>query len=275
MKCSAIDRRCFLNRFLYGAASLPLLQSAVQALDEIKIKRIRLYRSPISRPMVSQSFHVVTVETDQGITGIGEGGHVDGIQHCGQLLVGQNARRIEHLWQYMYRAYFYPPGREHLHALGALDLALWDIKGKLLNVPVHELIGGLVREHIPCYATGFPRHGDLRETARACMEAGFRAFREHLIDPPAGERFDSRKQVRRAEAQCRAMREGVGPDGEWAIDFHTRVDFADAVRLCSLIEDYEPVFVEDLIRSENPSVYRELRSKVNVPVAVGEHFGDR
>ncbi len=270
-----LPRRQFLNRLVLGTAALPLLQSAQAALEAVTIKRIRFYRSPISPPSVNQSFQVVTVETDQGITGIGEGGSVDGMRQFAQLLIGQNARRIEHLWQYMYRAYFYPPGRDYLHALGALDMALWDIKGKLLNVPVHELLGGLVREHIPCYATGFPRQGSLEETARACMEAGFRAFREHLADPPRGERFDSRKQVRRAAEQCRRMREGVGPDGEWAIDFHTRLDFADAVRLCHLIEDYEPLFVEDLVRSENPGVYRELRPQVKVPIAVGEHFGDR
>lgn len=272
---SSSSRRSFLNRMLYGVASLPLMQQAWAALSEIKIKRVRFYRSRISPPSFNQSFHVVTVETDQGITGIGEGGSVDGIRQCAELLIGNNARRIEHLWQYMYRAYFYPPGREKLHALGALDLALWDIKGKALGVPVHELLGGLVREHIPCYATGYPRQGSLEETARACMEDGFRAFREHLADAPQGERFDSRKQVRAAAEQCRRMREGVGVDGEWAIDFHTRLDFADAVRLCGLIENYEPLFVEDLVRSENPGVYRELRPQVKVPIAVGEHFGDR
>ena len=275
MSASKVNRRRFLNQITGTVAALPLLQRAEAALQEIKIKRIRFYRSPLSRPMVNQSFHLVTVETDQGITGVGEGGNVDGMRHCAELLIGQDARRIEHLWQYMYRAYFYPPGRDNIHALGALDLALWDIKGKALDVPVYELLGGLVREHIPCYATGFPRQGSLEETARACMEAGFRAFREHLADPPAGKRFDSRKQVRRAAEQCRRMREGVGPDGEWAIDFHTRVDFADAVRLCQRIEDYEPLFVEDLVRSENPAVYRELRPQVKVPIGVGEHFGDR
>ena len=276
MRLHEHSRRHFLGRLGLGALSLPCLPSLEAALQEIKIRRIRFYRSPASPPSINQSFNVVTVETDQGITGIGEGGSADGMKQCAELLIGQDARRIEHLWQTMYRAYFYPPGREKIHALGALDLALWDIKGKALGVPVHELIGGLTRDHVPCYATGFPRHGNLVETARACMEVGFRAFREHLIDPPTGEAgFDSRKQVRRAAEQCRQMREGVGPDGEWAIDFHTRLDFADAVRLCGLIEDYEPLFVEDLIRSENPGVYRQLRPQVKVPVAVGEHFGDR
>jgi L-alanine-DL-glutamate epimerase-like enolase superfamily enzyme len=74
---------------------------------------------------------------------------------------------------------------------------------------------------------------------------------------------------------CRQIREGVGDNGDWAIDYHTRFDFSDAVRLSSLIEDLRPYFVEDLVRSENPEVYRTLRPQVKVPIAVGEQFGDR
>ncbi len=74
---------------------------------------------------------------------------------------------------------------------------------------------------------------------------------------------------------CRQAREGVGKDGNWAIDYHTRFDFPDAVRLSTLIEPYEPMFCEDLVRSENPDVYRQLRPMVKVPIAVGEQFGDR
>ena len=74
---------------------------------------------------------------------------------------------------------------------------------------------------------------------------------------------------------CQQVREGVGEGGDWAIDFHTRLDLPDAVRLCGLIEPLRPLFVEDPIRSENPEVYRTLRPMVRTPLAVGEHFGDR
>ena len=75
--------------------------------------------------------------------GYGEGGSKDMIEQCAQMMIGEDPFRIEHLWQYLYRGMFYPPGREKLHALGALEMALWDIKGKALNVPVYELFGGL------------------------------------------------------------------------------------------------------------------------------------
>ena len=252
-----------------------LLAKAHAALQKIKIRRVRFYESPITRPIFNQSFHIVTVETDQGITGIGEGGSKDTVTQCGAMLIGQEANRIEHLWQYMYRGYFYPPGREKLHALGALDMALWDIKGKALGVPVYEFFGGLSRDHVECYSTGFPGKGPVRETARACIEAGFRAFRTGVTGPGDKGSFDSRRQVQATFEHCREIREGVGKNGDWAIDYHTRLDFADAVRLSTLLEPLEPLFCEDLVRSENPGVYRTLRPQVKVPIAVGEQFGDR
>ncbi len=247
------------------------------ALPKMKITRIRYYYDPRGRPIFNQSSNVITVETDQGITGIGEGGSKDTVEQLGAMIIGEDAARIEHLWQVMYRGYFYPPGREKVHALGGLDMALWDIKGKALGVPVYELLGGLTRDHIECYSTGFPRRGSLKETARACMEAGFRAFRTSVAGPAvdSNEGFISQRMVDETHRRCQQIREGVGTDGDWAIDYHTRLDVADAVRLSSLIEDLTPYFVEDLIRSENVAVYETIREKVNVPIAVGEHFGDR
>jgi galactonate dehydratase len=241
----------------------------------MKITRVRFYHNPGTRPMINQSFHIVTVETDQGITGLGEGGSRDTIAQCAAMIIGENPFRTEHLWQMMFRGYFYPPGREKLHSLGAIDLALWDIKGKALGVPVYELLGGLARDHMECYATAYPSKGSLKETAHACVEAGFRAFRHSVAGPPEGGAFNSHQMVRKTYEECIQIREGVGKDGDWAIDYHTRLDFPDAVRLSTLIEPLEPYFCEDLVRSENPGVYRELRQQVKVPIAVGEQFGVR
>ena len=241
----------------------------------MKITRVRFYHNPATRPMINQSFHIVTVETDAGITGIGEGGAKELVEQCAAMIIGEDPSRIEHLWQMMFRGYFYPPGREKVHALGAIDLALWDIKGKALGVPVYELLGGLSRDHVECYSTGFPYKGNLKDTARACVEAGFRAFRHGVADPPDHATFNSQQMVRKSYEECVAIREGVGKDGDWAIDYHTRLDLSDAIRLSTLIEPLEPYFCEDLIRSENPGVYRELRKQVKVPIAVGEHFGAR
>ena len=273
-----MERRFFLQTLGLGGAAALAIPSRTRASatpTPMKITRIRFYHNPQSVPLFNQSAHIVTVETDQGITGIGEGGSRDTISQCGAMIIGEDPARIEHLWQMMFRGYFYPAGREKLHALGALDLALWDIKGKALGVPVYELLGGLARDHVECYSTGFPAKGTLKETARACMEAGFRAFRYATADPPQGQPFNSHQMVRKTYQDCLEIREGVGKDGDWALDYHTRLDFPEAVRLSTLIEPLEPYFVEDLVRSENPDVYRELRRQVRVPIAVGEQFGSK
>jgi L-alanine-DL-glutamate epimerase-like enolase superfamily enzyme len=281
-----MHRRRFLKTSLGAAAAagFPLARRAEAEIKKMKITRVRLYESPINRPIINQSHHVITIETDAGITGIGEGGTADLINDCAVQLIGKDPTKIEALWQEMYRGYFYPPGREKIHALGGLDMALWDIKGKALDVPIHELLGGQARNYIECYSTGYPSKGNTRDTAKACVEAGFRAFRTGVLDGGRSTHgggqgqpgpFISQEVVTRTFEHCKEVREGVGGPGRWAIDYHTRLDFSDAVRLSTLIEPLEPYFVEDLVRSENPGVYRQLRPMVKVPIAVGEHFADR
>ena len=267
------------RNFLSGAAalSLPLVEKAQAELKRMKITRIRYYESSITRPMVNQSFHIVTVETDAGLTGIGEGGSPDLVRQVATQLIGQDPTRIEHLWQLMFRGLFYPAGREKTHSIGALDLALWDLKGKALGVPVHQLLGGLSRDYIECYCTGFPNPQklSLKENARACVEYGFRAFRTSVADPGGDQPFQNRAMVLKTLEQCQQIREGVGKAGDWAIDYHTRLDFPDAVKLSALLEPLEPYFCEDLVRSENNGVYRQLRPMVKVPIAVGEQHSHR
>ena len=268
-------RRDLLQSSLLGSAFALAAPPARAALPEAKITRVRFYRVSDSRPIFNQSGHIVTIETDAGITGVGEGGSPDTVEQLAGMLIGENPFRTEHLWQLMYRGYFYPPGREKIHALGALDLALWDIKGKALGLPVWQLLGGLTRDYIECYSTGFPNQGSLRDTARACIEAGFRAFRTGGAGARNNGPYRHRQAVDETFLLCQEIREGVGDDGEWAIDYHTRFDLPDAVRLSTLLEPLRPIFCEDLVRSENPEVYRTLRPMVKVPIAVGEHFGDR
>ena len=246
-----MDRRTFL-RALATTPALGFLNpfAAWADLPKAKITRVRIYRPPNLNPLFNQSNMVCTVETDIGITGIGEGGTNDTLEQCAGTLIGKNPFRIEAIWQEAYIAWFYPPGREKTHALGALDLALWDIKGKALKLPVHELLGGSARDYCECYATGgAPAPAgtklSLKERARATMEAGYRAFRMGAADVPIGDVFDTRSVIRRIAQDCREVREGVGTDGNWCIDLHQRFDFNDAVRACKVMEEFDPFFVED------------------------------
>lgn len=283
-----MQRRNFLKSTLLSSAALtalPLLKTyanlrsaSAEDASTMKITKIRYYSAPgYNKPLFNQARGIVEVETDGGIIGVGEGGAKDTIEQCAQMLIGEDPFRIEHLWQLVYRGMFYPPGREKLHALGAIEMALWDIKGKALGVPVYELLGGSTREYVECYATGFrpSKATTEEERARDCIEAGFRAYR---IGPTGGngeERFDFYEHVNKTIEYCKRIDEAVGGNGNWAIDLHTRFDTTEGIKICKALEHLEPYFVEDIIRSENPGVYQSIRQMTNVPIAVGEQFGDR
>lgn len=252
-----------------------------QTLPKMKITRVRAYAPPDLTPLFNQSNVVVTVETDAGITGVGEGGSPDTLAQSAGRLIGKDPQYIERLWQDMNRAFFYPAGREKEDAIGALDLALWDIKGKTLKLPVHEILGGMVRDHCECYNTAGKLEGvkpgmGIRERAQLTIAAGYRAFRMGATDLPVYSTFNTHERINQLLKDCQAAREGVGPNGDWCVDFHQRFDLSDAIRGCDEIKDLAPYFVEDPVRTE---AFAEdlpiLRHKVDVPLAAGEEWGYR
>lgn len=241
-----------------------------------KIAKIRYHNAPDwTKPLFNQSRFIVEVETDSGAIGIGEGGTPDMVKQLAEMLIGEDPFRIEHLWQHMYRSMFYPPGREKLHGLGAIDMALWDLKGKVLGVPVYEMLGGATREYVECYSG----------SANA-LEQGFRLRR---IGPTGGSQtgltqwsqergngrgFDFYENVKATIALCERVAAEAG-GGNWAIDLHTRFDTPDSIRICKEIEHLQPYFVEDPIRTENVGVFHHFRQQTNVPIAHGEQYGDK
>lgn len=284
-----MKRRAFLKSLAVApAAGLVRPLPLEAALPKAKITRVRIYEPPTVNRLFNQSDMLVAVETDAGITGIGEGGSKDTLEQCAGNLIGQNPFLVERLWHEMYVSWFYPPGREKIHAQGAMDMALWDIKGKALGLPVHQLLGGSLRNHVECYSTGNVRMaspagagGDIfariREGAKATMEAGYRAYR---MDASAGggvqdNVFNSHEIVRLVAQACKAAREGVGK-GDFTIDFHQRFDYPDALRCARLIEEYEPYLVEDPVRDENAQQdLPKLRQMTSCPLAHGEEWGQR
>jgi len=280
-----MDRRTLFKSLAAAPALLLARPQPAQAqLARAKITRVRIYEPPTLNPLFNQSNMICTVETDIGITGIGEGGSKDTLEQCAGTLIGKDPFKIEAIWQEMYIAWFYPPGREKMHAVGAMDLALWDIKGKALKLPVHEILGGTVRNYCECYGTSGVRPAGvaanqpvpLRDRAKAAMDAGYRAFRMGAADTPIGGVYNQRDAVRRVIEQCKEVREGVGPSGDWAIDFHQRFDYNDALRACRGIEEYEPYFVEDPVRDEHALMdLPKLRQMTTVPLTHGEEWGNR
>lgn len=221
----------------------------------------------------------VRVDTDEGITGIGEagltsreqaqGGMIEALAH---LIVGHDPMRTEHLWQVMWRAGFHPGGAVASSAIAAIDTALWDIKGKALGVPVYDLLGGKVRDkvNVYCHING-PNLEGLLADGRKHLDEGWNCLR-WSSDPHKTGLYEAHKAVDYGIDSYRLLRTELGNDVELAFDSHTRMSLPDAVRLCRAVEPYRPMFIEDPLRSEHPEGYRRLRDQAPVPLAAGEQF---
>ena len=224
----------------------------------------------------------VRVETDEGITGIGEAGltsretAVAGmIEALSPLLVGGDAMRSEHHWQVMWRSGFHPSGQVLSSAIAAIDIALWDIKGKALGVPLYQLFGGRVRERVLTYThMGAATPQQLLEIARAKVEENWKCLRWEPFAEPGG-LYRPARSVDRAIEEFRLLRSELGEDIELCMDAHTKLGPSEAVRLCRGVEDSRPMFIEDPLRSEIPESYRRLREQTAVPLAAGEQFGTK
>ena len=242
----------------------------------MKIASIRTHIVGEVRP-----FLFVVVETDGGLQGIGEAGitwreqAVAGyIKALTPSLIGEDPRRIEHLWQVMLRSGFFPGGRIGAAAISAIDIALWDIKARSLGVPVYELLGGLVRDRVACYPHVTDNAVDVMvENCRRLIADGWQFVRFNL--PSQGEQLEPRVSVRQGVELVTAVREAVGPDIGIIIDVHTRLDPVDAVSLCRQLEPLNPFFVEDPVRCENAAAIGRLRQHTSVPIAMGEQYATK
>jgi galactonate dehydratase len=278
LNLKVMQRRSFLKSAAIGSAaamvSFPILKAS--AAPKLKITKIRYYAAPgYNKPLFNQARGIVEIETDGGIIGIGEGGSKDMIEQVAQMIIGEDPFRIEYLWQDLFRGMFYPPGREKLHAIGALDLALWDIKGKALGVPVYELLGGATRDYVECYATGYFGGATEESRAVAAIEAGLRCYRAEAAGGNQQVPFDFYDGAKKTIELCQRLDKAVGGGGKWAVDLHTRFDPPEAIKICDALQNLEPYFVEDIIRSENAEVYKTIRPLTKVPLTVGEQFGSR
>lgn len=226
----------------------------------------------------------IKIHTDEGITGIGEigsWGYLDGtlgvLKKLEGYLIGQDPSRIEHHWQYMYRSMYFR-GSIIMSAIAAIDIALWDIKGKALGVPVYELLGGQYRDKVRTYPAVFKFTPE--EMAAACVEIkaqGFTAARL-MITSDARQRTcgieDSifSHRVSTQIARVRACREAVGDDFDLILEIHRSMSVSDAIAFAKGVEAYNPLFLEDPIAPDNDEVMAEVAGKTWLPIATGERF---
>ena len=234
-------------------------------------------------PMLLDRFLYVRVSTDAGITGIGESGtwgqleaSAASIAKYGEYLVGKDPFPIEHHWNVMLRANHFTGGAI-TGAVSAIDIALWDIKGKSFNVPVYELLGGKMRNKARLYGHVKGRTIEkLLEEAVRLKEAGFTAL-GHL-NPLLDEREDEpyykphAAKIEEAIENVRRLREAVGPKVDLCIEIHRRLTPPEAIALGRGIEKYTPMFFEDPLRPNSFDAMAEVARHIHIPIATGERF---
>ena len=240
----------------------------------MKISKITVYK-------VKPRWIFVKLSTDEGIDGWGEmiSGTktetvVAGAYEVGErFLLGQNPFEIERLFQEMHRSFF-RGGPIHGTIVSGLEMALWDIKGKALNVPIYELLGGAARDRIKVYSwIGGDRPDDVAEQAQDRVDRGFTAVKMNATEEL--HYIDSYVKIEEVVERVASIRERFGNKLDIGIDFHGRVHKPMAKVLAKALEPYHPMFLEEVVLPENEEHFKEVAQLVATPLATGERLYTR
>jgi galactonate dehydratase len=237
----------------------------------MKIKSYELFQVP-------PRWLFLKIETDEGIVGWGEP-VIEGkaatvkaaVDELMENLIGKDPLNIEDHWNLMYRAGFYRGGPILMSAISGIDQALWDIKGKYYNAPVHQLLGGKARDSIKVYSwIGGDRPSDVREAAKEVVSKGFTAVKMNGTEEL--QYVDSYEKIDQVMERIAAVRESVGPHIGIGIDFHGRVHKPMAKILVKELEAYRPMFIEEPVLPENNEALRDIVNHTAIPIATGERM---
>jgi galactonate dehydratase len=232
----------------------------------------------------------VKVATDEGLVGWGEASLewktrsvVGAVADLEPLVLGHDPRRIEHIYQIMYRQGFFRPGMVGMSAVSGIEQACWDIYGKSVGLPVYQLLGGRVRDRIRMYDhLGGGEMSSLylqdtveqmTERARESLAAGYTALKALVV--PRTEPLEGSAPLRRAERLFGALRETVGEDIDLMIDFHGRTTPAMAIQYGRVLEPFRPFFLEEVCPPENVDGMAEVARALKIPLATGERLVTR
>lgn len=266
----------------------------------MKIKEIKVF---VCSP--GRNFVTVKVITDEGIYGVGDAtlnGRETAVaayleEHIAPCLIGKDASQIEDIWQYLYKGAYWRKGPVTMAAIGAIDMALWDIKGKKANLPVYQLLGGSSRKGVTVYghANGETIE-EVLDNLEAMIDEGYKAVRLQCTIPnvkgtygtmegkrnyyelqggrplPPEQQWSTSKYMNFIPELFKQARERFGNDIGLCHDVHSRLTPIEASRLGKLLEPYNLIFMEDSVPSENPQGYQIVREHTVVPLAVGEIF---
>ena len=227
---------------------------------------------------------LVKIETDEGIYGWGESGLsyrelavAGAVRHYREWLIGRDPMQRGALWQEMYRSQYFEGGRVLLGAQSAIDIALYDIVGKALNVPVYELLGGKQRDYVPVFATVWSTGEKLIEEVQFLISQGWTTIRTFAAHPDTGNPlvWEPRQSIGPTATQLTKLREAVGPDPVIGVEYHHRLNVAEAASFVQRMPAGTIDFLEEPIRDETPEAYEALRKMVTVPFALGEEFASK
>ncbi|GGZ71743.1 mandelate racemase/muconate lactonizing enzyme family protein [Algibacter mikhailovii] len=230
---------------------------------------------------------VVKVETDSGIYGWGASGLsgrelavVGAINHFKRFLIGKDARQISAIWQDLYRGQYFEGGRVLTAAISAIDIALYDIKGKDLNVPVYDLLGGKQRDYVECFASvRFTTLEELIDLSKGLVSKGWDMLRlaPAEFESATGNKtlFNPRTSISTIANWVTKLRQEVGTEITIGIDYHTRLSIPETYSFIKRMAPGTIDFIEEPIRDENPEAYQELRKLIDVPFAIGEEFSSK
>ena len=221
------------------------------------------------------------ITTDDGIVGWGEP-VIEGkaatvrtaVEELMENLLGKNPMNIEDHWNMMYRSGFYRGGPILMSAIAGIDQALWDIKGKFYNAPIHQLLGGKARDKMRVYSwIGGDRPAEVGVAAQKMMASGFTAVKMNATEEL--QYVDSFEKINQAVERVATVREAVGKHFDIGIDFHGRVHKPMAKILAKELEAFHPMFIEEPVLPENNEALREIANHVAIPIATGERMFSR
>ncbi|MBV9537992.1 MAG: mandelate racemase/muconate lactonizing enzyme family protein [Acidisphaera sp.] len=226
---------------------------------------------------------IVKVETDEGIHGWGESGLsgreravAGAIEHYREWLIGRDPMRAGALWQEMYRSQYFEGGRTLTAAIGAIDIALYDIKGRALGVPVYQLLGGKHRDRVATFATTFAEPGPaMLDEIRLLVEHGWTCIRVCAAGHQSTDVFEPRHSIAATVPWMARAREAAGDGVVLGIEYHHRLSVAEAASFCQKVPRGTLDFIEEPIRDETPEAYAALRGMTEMPFAIGEEFSSK
>ncbi len=275
-KCTSLSRRRLLGGLISSGAMVGLDSffssrnshaAPVSEKEQVKITKLETL-------LVKPRWIFLTIHTDAGVVGLGEP-LLEGraktiataISEIEPYLVGKDPRRVVHHWQAIYRHAFYRGGPILTSALSGIDQALWDLKGKLLGVPVYELLGGPTRSRVRVYA-----HAGSPELLQRGLDQGFKAFKTGVAKQRPARIVETKAAVDYAVERFAALRETAGPDVDIGIDFHGAISPQTAMLLIKGLEPYQPMFVEEPINCQDVEGMAEIARKTYLPIATGERI---